>query len=66
MPTTTTARKAKPAKKRSEFQRIITPKEMIEEMKRISSDKHMEIAFLRRVGLTVPYPPKKKARVRAS
>lgn len=68
MPTTTTARKARPAKNPDGFRRIITPEEMIEEMEKICRNKRTEIAFFRKIGLD--FSPasrtKKKTRVKAS
>lgn len=66
MPTTTTVRKAKPAKKRSEFQRMMTPEEMREEMKRICRNKRTEDAFFRKIMNFSPPPSlRKKAQVEA-
>ena len=43
--------KRKSTGKRNEFQRMITPEEMREEMKKILSSKRATRAFLRRIGV---------------
>ena len=49
MPTTTKKRSS--GKKRSEFQRMITPEEMRDEMRTILRSKRETRAFLRRIGV---------------
>ena len=66
MPTATTVRKTRTAKKRSEFQRMMTPEEMREEMKRICRNKRTEDAFFRKIMNFSPPPSlRKKAQVEA-
>ena len=47
----TTAKRSKLTEKRNAFQRMITPEEMREEMKKILRTKKSNRAFLRRIGV---------------